>query len=89
MKEVWKILSTLQFVANICLKTAHNPPPTSSAHWSLSWQQEMGRQKGILFYRAHYLAGNVTPIDALCQGLAQRHLEPIPVFVSSPGPDAS
>ncbi|MBD1935559.1 MULTISPECIES: cobaltochelatase subunit CobN [Cyanophyceae] len=38
---------------------------------------------GILFYRAHYLAGNTSPIDAICQALAERNLEPIPVFVSS------
>ncbi len=38
---------------------------------------------GILFYRAHYLAGNVAPIDALCQALSDRHLQPVPVFVSS------
>lgn len=38
---------------------------------------------GILFYRAHYLSGNTSPIDALCQALAERQLEPIPVFVSS------
>jgi len=34
---------------------------------------------GILFYRAHYLAGNTAPIDALCQAFAQRHLQPIPI----------
>ncbi|BAZ68782.1 cobaltochelatase [Fischerella sp. NIES-4106] len=38
---------------------------------------------GILFYRAHYLAGNTKVIDALCEALAKRNLEPIPVFVSS------
>jgi len=38
---------------------------------------------GLLFYRAHYLAGNTAPIDALCQALAKRQLEPVPVFVSS------
>ena len=38
---------------------------------------------GILFYRAHYLAGNTLPIDALCQSLVARNLEPVPVFVSS------
>ncbi len=37
----------------------------------------------ILFYRAHYLAGNIAPIEALCQALAQHHLEPVPLFVSS------
>ncbi|WP_414576532.1 cobaltochelatase subunit CobN [Anabaena sp. CCY 9402-a] len=38
---------------------------------------------GILFYRAHYLAGNTKVIDALCAALAQRNLQPLPVFVSS------
>ncbi|MDB9514966.1 cobaltochelatase subunit CobN [Kamptonema animale CS-326] len=38
---------------------------------------------GILFYRAHYLSGNLAPIDALCQALAERNLAPVPVFVSS------
>ena len=38
---------------------------------------------GLLFYRAHYLAGNTKVIDALCQALAERDLEPVPVFVSS------
>ena len=38
---------------------------------------------GILFYRAHYLAGNTAPIEALCQALALRQLEVVPVFVSS------
>ena len=38
---------------------------------------------GILFYRAHYLAGNTRPIDALCEALRDRNLTPIPIFVSS------
>ncbi|MGB8688001.1 MAG: cobaltochelatase subunit CobN, partial [Microcoleus sp.] len=38
---------------------------------------------GILFYRAHYLSGNLAPIDALCQDLSERNLVPVPVFVSS------
>ncbi len=38
---------------------------------------------GILFYRAHYLSGNLAPIDALCQALLDRNLVPVPVFVSS------
>jgi cobaltochelatase CobN len=47
-------------------------------------EESLSPQKvGILFYRAHYLAGNLSPIDALCQGLVERNLEPVPVFVSS------
>ncbi|MBW4491474.1 MAG: cobaltochelatase subunit CobN [Trichocoleus desertorum ATA4-8-CV12] len=38
---------------------------------------------GLLFYRAHYLAGNTAPIDALCQALAERGLAPVPIFVPS------
>ncbi|MGK7876890.1 MAG: cobaltochelatase subunit CobN [Xenococcaceae cyanobacterium] len=38
---------------------------------------------GLLFYRAHYLAGNTLPIDAICQALRKRNLEPVPLFVSS------
>ncbi|MBE9030208.1 cobaltochelatase subunit CobN [filamentous cyanobacterium LEGE 11480] len=38
---------------------------------------------GIIFYRAHYLSGNTKPIDALCQALHDRHLTPIPIFISS------
>ncbi|MEM6753917.1 MAG: cobaltochelatase subunit CobN, partial [Cyanobacteria bacterium P01_C01_bin.38] len=37
----------------------------------------------ILFYRAHYLAGNTLVIDALCEALAKRNINPIPVFISS------
>ena len=40
-------------------------------------------QVGLLFYRAHYLAGNTAPIDALCEALVDRQLQPVPVFVSS------
>jgi cobaltochelatase CobN len=38
---------------------------------------------GILFYRAHYLAGNTKVIEALCEALVKRNLQPVPVFVSS------
>ncbi|BAY27701.1 cobaltochelatase subunit CobN [Calothrix sp. NIES-2100] len=38
---------------------------------------------GILFYRAHHLSGNTKVIDALCQSLIQKNLQPVPVFVSS------
>jgi cobaltochelatase CobN len=40
-------------------------------------------QVGIIFYRAHYLAGNLAPIDALCRALGDRGLRAVPVFVSS------
>ena len=90
-------VNALQFVADICLKTAYNPPlPQPVPRVGLyAWKQGIRGEGtkvntkyplakvGLLFYRAHYLAGDIAPIDALCQGLAQRHLEPMPVFVSS------
>jgi cobaltochelatase CobN len=54
---------------------------TSSAQFSASTSQFP--KVGLLFYRAHYLAGNIAPIDALCQALADRQLCPIPVYASS------
>jgi cobaltochelatase CobN len=41
------------------------------------------RGVAIVFYRAHYLAGNTAAIDALCEALIERHLTPVPIFVSS------
>jgi cobaltochelatase CobN len=49
----------------------HEPLPTTRA------------KVGILFYRAHYLAGNTAAIDALCAALAERGLDPVPLFISS------
>ncbi|MEM9092222.1 MAG: cobaltochelatase subunit CobN, partial [Cyanobacteria bacterium P01_F01_bin.53] len=38
---------------------------------------------GILFYRAHYLAGNTKVIESLCYALEKRRLRPVPIYVSS------
>ncbi len=38
---------------------------------------------GIVFYRAHYLAGNTRVIDEICQALIERNITAIPIFVSS------
>ncbi len=37
----------------------------------------------IIFYRAHYLSGNLAAIEALCQALIDRKLTPVPIYVSS------
>ena len=50
---------------------------------SPSSPQPLASKVGILFYRAHYLAGNTKVIDALCNALTKRNLTPVPVFVSS------
>ncbi len=42
-----------------------------------------GSKVGILFYRAHYLAANTRVIEALAAALSQRHLIPVPIYVSA------
>ena len=59
------------------------PTTNLSASSSQSKIQNLKSKIGLLFYRAHYLAGNTAPIDALCEALAERQLEPVPIFVSS------
>ena len=93
---VENFLNALKFVADSCMGFAYNPPPpqevprTGLYPWKPQSQentqskiQNPKSKIGILFYRAHYLAGNTSVIDALCQALAERQLEPVPVFVSS------
>ena len=38
---------------------------------------------GILFYRAHYLAGNTRMVEAIAAALMQRGLRPVPIYVSA------
>ncbi|MEG3863713.1 cobaltochelatase subunit CobN, partial [Microcoleus sp. herbarium12] len=58
-------------------------PPLKKGGWGGSPGLPTLAKVGILFYRAHYLSGNLAPVDALCQALAERNLVPVPVFVSS------
>ncbi len=93
---VQNFVNALEFAADTCLKTTYNPPlpQTVSRVGIYDWggrredEEEGGHggtapTVGILFYRAHYLSGNLAPIDALCQALSERNLVPVPVFVSS------
>lgn len=79
----------LQFLADTCLGTRYHPPAPQGVPrvglypWPASQQQPSQPRVGLLFYRAHYLAGNTAPMDALCAALAQHQLDPIPVYVSS------
>ncbi|MBW4576047.1 MAG: cobaltochelatase subunit CobN [Aphanothece sp. CMT-3BRIN-NPC111] len=90
---VENFVNALKFLADICLGETYNPPPPQEIPrvGLYPWKQESNQSKiqnpkskiGLLFYRAHYLAGNTAVIDALCQALASRQIEPVPVFVSS------
>ncbi|NEP09112.1 MAG: cobaltochelatase subunit CobN [Symploca sp. SIO2C1] len=57
--------------------------PIPNSQFPIPNSQFPNNKIGILFYRAHYLAGNTAPIDALCQALVKRQLVPVPIFVSS------
>ncbi len=57
-------------------------PPASPSPSAPEPMACLGRV-GLLFYRAHYLAANTAPIDALCQALRARGLSPVPMYVSS------
>src|ERR1039457_1489717 len=45
--------------------------------------QPGGPVVGVVFYRAHELAGNTAFVDTLCAALAQRGATPLPVFCGS------
>ncbi|MEB3293988.1 MAG: cobaltochelatase subunit CobN [Synechococcales bacterium] len=80
----------LRYIATVGLGQAYEfqPPqpvpkvgvyPVSKPDLSVPFQARVG----LIFYRAHYLAGNTAAIAALCQALIDRHLEPIPIYISS------
>lgn len=95
---LWRYLSeggventvhALEFVAATCLGAGDPPPPPQPVPrfgvypypGSTSPTPQPG--VGILFYRAHYLAANTAPINALCAALEQQQLQPVPLFVQS------
>lgn len=80
----------LMMVCDRILHTTYHPPdpqpiPKVGIYPSLSPHPPTPSSAtvGLIFYRAHYLAGNTAPIDALCTALTERTLHPVPVFVSS------
>ncbi|WP_019498121.1 cobaltochelatase subunit CobN [Pseudanabaena sp. PCC 6802] len=87
-------IAAIQFLCDRYLGTNYQPPPPITipqigpykwqAKLSDSWIPNFQHPKaGILFYRAHYLAGNLAPVDALCQSLSDRGIAPVPVFIYS------
>ncbi|MBW4478982.1 MAG: cobaltochelatase subunit CobN [Tolypothrix brevis GSE-NOS-MK-07-07A] len=87
---VENIVNAFKYIADTCLSTSFNPPsPQVVPRVGLYSPPVETRliaslpKVGIIFYRAHYLAGNTKVIDALCEALAKRNLEPVPLFISS------
>jgi len=80
----------LQFVADLGCGTHYQPPAVKSIPRVGNYsppvrlnQEDSQGTIGIIFYRAHYLSGNTSPIDLLCEQLTQRQLFPVPIFVSA------
>jgi len=83
------LLNGLKFISDCCFATNYNPPLAQIIPKIGIWRQEAGGRRqeaesvGIIFYRSHYLSGNLAPIEALCQALKKRHLSPIAIYISS------
>jgi len=85
-------VNAFKFIADNCCSTSFNPlPPQEVPKFGLyDWGMGHGIIKNthfpkvaILFYRAHYLAGNTLVIEALCESLAKRNIQPLPIYISS------
>ncbi|MEM7726288.1 MAG: cobaltochelatase subunit CobN [Cyanobacteria bacterium P01_A01_bin.45] len=88
------LVNCFQFIANECLLTQFSPSPPQVIPkigiYNCLQQEQLEIREisslpkvGILFYRAHFLAGNTQVIDALCEALLKQNLKPIPIFISS------
>nr|MDJ0843323.1 cobaltochelatase subunit CobN [Crocosphaera sp.] len=85
-QENW--LNGLKFVSDLCWQTNYHPSqpklvPNFGIYENNVENNNNFPQAIILFYRSHYLAGNLQPIDALCNSLLGKQINPIPLFISS------
>ncbi|MEL4898674.1 cobaltochelatase subunit CobN [Crocosphaera sp. Alani8] len=81
-------LNALKFIADICFETNYNPDSPNIVPEFGIYEKYLENNVDfdnavILFYRSHYLAGNLQPINALCESLLNKQINPIPIFVSS------
>ncbi|MGK7879355.1 MAG: cobaltochelatase subunit CobN [Crocosphaera sp.] len=90
-QENW--LNGLKFISDICWQTNYNPDspnlvPDFGIYNTPSLTTGFNNHTNfanvvIIFYRSHYLAGNLQPIDALCKSLFDQKINPIAIFISS------
>lgn len=83
---VENVRNSLRFLAATCLETGDRPLPPQPVprvgRYAAPATSDRPRV-GVLFYRAHYLAGNTAAIDALCRALAARNLAAVALYVPS------
>ncbi len=86
---VKNMTQALLFLGQVCFGKNYQPHPPITVPkvgiypWNNDSIETEYPRVGLLFYRAHYLCGNTKPIDGMCQALIERHLQPVPIFVSS------
>uniref|UniRef100_B8HL11 Cobaltochelatase, CobN subunit n=1 Tax=Cyanothece sp. (strain PCC 7425 / ATCC 29141) TaxID=395961 RepID=B8HL11_CYAP4 len=85
---VSNVLHALQYLSDTCWGTDYQPlPPQPIPRLGVYPRPRCSSPStarvGVLFYRAHYLAANTAAIDALCQALEDRQLEPLPIYLQS------
>lgn len=76
----------LQYLTDYIFKTTYHPPspevvPKIGVYRSL--EANSNHKVAILFYRAHYLAGNLLPIDSLCESIISKGISVVAIFLSS------
>ncbi|MFI6484750.1 cobaltochelatase subunit CobN [Nonomuraea sp. NPDC050663] len=74
------------FLSDTILLTGHGfAPPEAAPAWGLLERDSTGDGPviGVLYYRAHHMAGNTGFVEALCQAVEQAGGRALPVFCSS------
>ncbi|MBW8482132.1 cobaltochelatase subunit CobN [Actinomadura parmotrematis] len=75
------------FLSDTVLLTGHGfAPPQETPAWGLlerESQEEAGPVVGVLYYRAHHLAGNTAFVEALCRAIEDAGGRALPIFCAS------
>ncbi|SDJ57302.1 cobaltochelatase CobN [Nonomuraea maritima] len=75
------------FLSDTVLLTGHGfAPPTAAPSWGVLEREpraERGPVIGVLYYRAHHMAGNTAFVETLCAAVEDAGGQALPVFCSS------
>jgi cobaltochelatase CobN len=84
-------VNALKYISDVCFQTNLQPfPPQSIPRLGIYKIQSpldnsppQKKEVAIIFYRSHFLSGNIKPIDALLTSLNQQNLSVIAIYLSS------
>jgi cobaltochelatase CobN len=75
------------FLSDTVLLTGHGfAAPAASPEWGVLPRESAdhdGPVVGVLYYRAHHMAGNTAFVEALCRQIEARGARPLPIFTAS------